>query len=73
MALKNGNVLVSKSGKMIRGKYTLGGGSIGLFEGNKIGRAKNLERLAKEIQELTATTSRAETVYSRYAKPDNRF
>jgi len=55
--LKNGNVLVSKSGKMIRGKYTLGGGSIGLFEGNKIGRAKNLERLAKEIQELITTTA----------------
>ncbi len=55
--LKNGNVLVAQSGKMIRGKYTFGGGSIGLFEGNKIGRAKNLERLAKEITELTATTA----------------
>jgi chromosome segregation protein len=55
--LKNGNVLVAKSGKMIRGKYTFGGGSIGLFEGNKIGRAKNLERLAKEIAELTAATA----------------
>jgi len=57
VVLKNGNVLVSKSGKMIRGKYTLGGGSIGLFEGNKIGRAKNLERLAKEIKELSASSA----------------
>jgi len=57
MPLKNGNVLVAKSGKMIRGKYTFGGGSIGAFEGNKIGRAKNLERLAKEIQDLTTTTN----------------
>jgi chromosome segregation protein len=57
VALHNGSVLVAKSGKMIRGKYTFGGGSIGLFEGNKIGRAKNLERLAKEIQSLTATTA----------------
>jgi len=56
-AMQNGNVIVEKSGKMVRGKYTLGGGSIGLFEGNKIGRAKNLERLAKEIEELTATTT----------------
>jgi chromosome segregation protein len=55
--LHNGNVLVSRDGKMIRGRYTLGGGSIGLFEGNKIGRAKNLERLAKEIEELTQTTA----------------
>ncbi len=57
VTLKNGSLLVSKSGKMIRGKYTLGGGSIGLFEGNKIGRAKNLERLAIEIQDLTAKTA----------------
>ncbi len=55
--LKNGNVLVAQSGKTIRGKYTFGGGSIGLFEGNKIGRAKNLERLAKEIEESIATTT----------------
>ena len=53
----NGNIVVEKTGKMVRGKYTLGGGSVGLFEGNKIGRAKNLERLAKEIEELTATTA----------------
>jgi chromosome segregation protein len=57
VSLKNGNVLVAKSGKMIRGKYTFGGGSVGLFEGNKIGRAKNLERLAAEIQELTTKTA----------------
>jgi len=56
--LNNGNVLAEKSGRMIRGKYTVGGGSTGLFEGNKIGRAKNLERLAKEIEELAAVTSK---------------
>lgn len=55
--ITNGNIVVEKSGKMVRGKYTLGGGSIGLFEGNKIGRAKNLERLAKEIEDLTAITA----------------
>lgn len=55
--LHNGNVLVSKTGKMIRGRYTVGGGSVGLFEGNKIGRAKNLERLAQEIKDLTDTTT----------------
>jgi chromosome segregation protein len=62
--LTNGNVLVSKSGKMIRGKYTLGGGSIGLFEGNKIGRAKNLERLAKEIQDLISVTTELKQLVS---------
>lgn len=56
VSLQEGQVLVSKTGRMVRGKYTLGGGSVGLFEGNKIGRAKNLERLAKEIEELTQIT-----------------
>lgn len=56
-ALDNGCVLVAKNGKQVRGKYTFGGGSVGLFEGNKIGRAKNLERLAKEIAELTEKTA----------------
>lgn len=53
----NGQAVVAKSGKMISGKYSFGGGSIGLFEGNKIGRAKNLERLAKEITDLTEKTT----------------
>ncbi|MBC7554938.1 MAG: chromosome segregation protein SMC [Taibaiella sp.] len=55
--LETGTVLVEKSGKMVRGKYTLGGGSVGLFEGNKIGRGKNLERLAAEIESLKVTTA----------------
>jgi len=54
----NGNVLIEKNGKTLRGKYTLGGGSIGLFEGNKIGRAKNLERLAGEIASLSELTAK---------------
>lgn len=54
--IPQGIVVVEKSGKVIRGRYTIGGGSIGLFEGNKIGRTKNLERLSKEIGTLTAST-----------------
>ncbi|MBX9784338.1 MAG: chromosome segregation protein SMC [Chitinophagaceae bacterium] len=41
--------VVEKNGKFFKGKYTLSGGSVGLFEGNKLGRAKNLERLHEEI------------------------
>ncbi len=44
----SGTVL-DKSGKYFKGKYTLTGGSVGLFEGKKIGRSKNLERLHEEI------------------------
>jgi len=47
------NIFITKSGKVTRRKFSLSGGSIGLFEGKKIGRAKNLEKLDKEIKELT--------------------
>lgn len=43
-------IILEKTGKFVKGKYSLTGGSVGLFEGKKIGRAKNLEKLAKEIQ-----------------------
>ncbi|MGN6193494.1 MAG: chromosome segregation protein SMC [Ginsengibacter sp.] len=45
----NGHVILEKSGKYVKGKYSLTGGSVGLFEGKKIGRAKNLEKLAEQI------------------------
>jgi chromosome segregation protein len=45
----NGAVVLEKNGKYVKGKYTLTGGSVGLFEGKKIGRAKNLEKLRDEI------------------------
>lgn len=45
----NGSVVLEKHGKYVKGKYSLSGGSVGLFEGKKIGRAKNLEKLSAEI------------------------
>lgn len=42
-------IILEKTGKYVKGKYTLTGGSVGLFEGKKIGRAKNLEKLHDEI------------------------
>ena len=45
----NGSVVLEKTGKYVKGKYSLTGGSVGLFEGKKIGRAKNLEKLIEEI------------------------
>ena len=54
-------VFLSESGKYIKKKFSLSGGSVGLFEGKRIGRAKNLEKLEKEIKELhkLVSTSRA--------------
>ncbi|MGV3594541.1 MAG: chromosome segregation protein SMC, partial [Sediminibacterium sp.] len=53
----NGAVVLEKTGKYVKGKYTLTGGSVGLFEGKKIGRAKNLEKLAEEIQDQESVVS----------------
>jgi chromosome segregation protein len=46
----NGSVVLEKTGKFVKGKYSLTGGSVGLFEGKKIGRAKNMEKLQEEIR-----------------------
>lgn len=45
-------LITEKSGRVHRGKYSMNGGSVGLFEGKKLGRAKNLEKLDQEIKDL---------------------
>ncbi|KAA2239158.1 chromosome segregation protein SMC [Chitinophaga agrisoli] len=50
-------LVVEKSGRMYRGKYSFSGGSVGLFEGKKLGRAKNLEKLDAEIKALETTVN----------------
>jgi len=48
-------ILLSKSGTFIKRKFSLSGGSVGLFEGKKIGRKKNLEILEVEIKQSETT------------------
>ncbi len=45
-----GVVLIGKSGKFNKSKYAMAGGSVGLFEGKRIGRAKNLDNLLKVVK-----------------------
>jgi chromosome segregation protein len=45
-------IFITKSGKISKKHFSISGGSVGLFEGKKIGRAKNLEKLEKEIKEI---------------------
>lgn len=49
----DGNIFITKNGKLTKRKFSISGGSVGLFEGKRIGRAKNMEKLEKEIKELT--------------------
>lgn len=47
-----GVVILDRTGRFVMGQYTLTGGSVGLFEGKKIGRVKNLKKLSQEIHTL---------------------
>ena len=55
--------ILSRSGKFIQTKYHVLGGSVGLFEGKKIGRKKNLEKLEQEIQTLEVKSNQLEDQY----------
>ncbi|MBL0065693.1 MAG: chromosome segregation protein SMC [Bacteroidetes bacterium] len=54
-------VFISKNGKYCRTRHSLSGGSIGLFDGKRIGRAKHLENLSKEIESLANGLERLKT------------
>lgn len=58
-------VLLDKEGKVTYKKYSISGGSIGLFEGKRIGRAKNLEKLDQEIKQLKKEQQSAEAVITK--------
>jgi chromosome segregation protein len=57
----NGSVILEKHGKYVKGKYSLTGGSVGLFEGKKIGRAKNLEKILKDVLARELVVNRLKT------------
>ncbi|MEO8795352.1 MAG: chromosome segregation protein SMC, partial [Daejeonella sp.] len=46
-------VILSASGKFSKTRIGMAGGSVGLFEGKRIGRVKNLENLSKEIKSIS--------------------
>jgi chromosome segregation protein len=50
-------IFISENGKFTKRKFSLSGGSVGLFEGKRIGRAKNLEKLEIDIKDLQKKVS----------------
>ncbi|TAD95491.1 MAG: chromosome segregation protein SMC, partial [Bacteroidetes bacterium] len=45
-------IVLAKNGGIIYGNHRISGGSVGIFEGKRIGRAKNLEKLTLKIDQL---------------------
>jgi chromosome segregation protein len=43
-------VVLSQNGNFLRQKYVIGGGSVGMFDGKRTGKFKNLEKLADEVK-----------------------
>ena len=54
-------VVLSRSGRIIKRRFSVSGGSIGLFEGKKIGRKKNLEVLEEAIKKAEQEDNRLST------------
>lgn len=66
------SIFITQSGKVTKRKFSMSGGSVGLFEGKRIGRAKNLEKLQVEIKELNKKISQIkESLESRQHDLDN--
>jgi chromosome segregation protein len=53
--------ILSKSGTFVKRRFSMSGGSVGLFEGKKIGRKKNLEILETEIKKFETTENQLNT------------
>lgn len=54
IAAQEGMTYLAQSGALTRRKFSMSGGSVGLFEGKKIGRKKNLEILEGDIRKYEA-------------------
>ncbi|MCK5207951.1 MAG: chromosome segregation protein SMC, partial [Cyclobacteriaceae bacterium] len=57
------SVFITKNGKVTKRKFSISGGSVGLFEGKRIGRAKNLEKLQISVKKLQSKLEDIEENY----------
>lgn len=63
-------IVLSKSGKFFKQKYSISGGSVGLFDGKRTGKLKHLEKLQTEIEEHTFNI---EMLKEQLGKTDTQF
>lgn len=55
-------IWLTQDGKFVQHSYSVRGGSVGAFEGKKIGRKKNLALLETQIDALNAATQKIESL-----------
>lgn len=60
--------IISSKGTFLKKGYSLSGGSVGLFEGKKIGRKQNLEKLAVYIENNTKTRDQEKAKFDKAIK-----
>lgn len=66
-------IVLSKSGKYIQKRFSISGGSVGAFEGKRIGRKKNLELLSKEIEDLQIQKDKLSTQFQELQAQQKRL
>jgi len=59
------HTIITESGKIAKKRHSIFGGSVGLFEGKRIGRAKNLEKLQEAIKEMNTERDKIKTSLDR--------
>jgi chromosome segregation protein len=62
------SIFITDNGKVTKRKYSISGGSVGLFEGKRIGRAKNLEKLLADVKKLQSKLDEIEDNYKQKLK-----
>ncbi|MEM7550458.1 MAG: chromosome segregation protein SMC [Bacteroidota bacterium] len=67
------SIFITKNGKVTIRRHTISGGSVGLFEGKRIGRAKNLEKLDKKIKVLNSRIDEIEQNLDKKTKENERL
>ena len=58
-------VIIDKSGSFVSGGHMISGGSLGLFEGKKIGRKKNLEKLHSTVSKFEKEFNEISTFFEK--------
>ncbi len=66
-------VLITKSGKFLRSNFALSGGSVGLFEGMRLGRTKNLEVIERELDKIKSRASKLKEYADDFHSKLNKF